>query len=745
MADVFTPFITFGPWSYGLMTPTAPGIPYMTLQPASGSPPAAPVLAGSFAPAFLNTAYSSSLTITGGTAPYTYTLVSGTLPTGLSLAVVGSSLVLSGTPTVGGSYTFAVKVTDNNGTGVDSNIVTTTGMIVNVFAAPTFSAMMGRRNRARTGAILGNYLGPIATYATDLTIVSGNSLGHWQLQNQVINGTNSLTDQAVGLAPMGNPSNNMWDAWPGTSGGTLQNSYSVVVQHTATGQQCTININCDAATTQTWNDRTYNLGNAFVIACEAECRNFGSIGANNYITRNANEGGWLILRDGVYLGSANPTYGFFWIGQGSYAGGSVAFSQGTFSKNAAPDGASIFQETHGDRSSGRIVEGWQGGNYTLVRPETPFGARVTNLQQNIQGLFFAQIEFITPAASGMARYGLGAKTADCVADCCYFHCAPSPTASNKYGFFGTSQNPFPRYQTSLNSYFYDLDEGHHSYFIEPYVAGNIFDKIRADDCNMGVDNSLAAFPVGGTVNGYFGFNISLNNDTAGGAHPDVCQYYVAAFTTVGGTIPGTFELEKNMNLTTSQFCFNGGSAATASLISSLDHNNMSIVGNFPGQHSCVLQATRTDYCNTSLFDLNGADYNPANPPAHTFGSGNVNVTCRDNIAHRFDAPNASGTVVYDQTGANTSSGFNALLTNTNTAYAGYFANPLGAGSGGIVPYTASIHTWQAAWNAGIPLFVPKNALAGAGGLKRADTTGPGALKPGSTASTPIWNDGTTAW
>jgi gliding motility-associated-like protein len=54
-------------------------------------------------------AYSQTLTSSGGTAPYFYSITSGTLPFDLSLTNSG---VLSGTPTVGGSYTFDVKSTD---------------------------------------------------------------------------------------------------------------------------------------------------------------------------------------------------------------------------------------------------------------------------------------------------------------------------------------------------------------------------------------------------------------------------------------------------------------------------------------------------------------------------------------------------------------------------------------------------------------------------------------------------------
>ena len=56
------------------------------------------------------TSFSQTLTSTGGLAPYTYTLQTGTLPPGLSLS---SSGVLSGTPTQRGGYTFSVRSTDS--------------------------------------------------------------------------------------------------------------------------------------------------------------------------------------------------------------------------------------------------------------------------------------------------------------------------------------------------------------------------------------------------------------------------------------------------------------------------------------------------------------------------------------------------------------------------------------------------------------------------------------------------------
>lgn len=57
-------------------------------------------------------AYSTTFAATGGTGPYTWTLNTGTLPTGLTLAPSGT---LSGTPTSAGSFNYTLKATDAYG------------------------------------------------------------------------------------------------------------------------------------------------------------------------------------------------------------------------------------------------------------------------------------------------------------------------------------------------------------------------------------------------------------------------------------------------------------------------------------------------------------------------------------------------------------------------------------------------------------------------------------------------------
>jgi hypothetical protein len=57
----------------------------------------------------VNTAYLYALTAGGGTAPYTWSILTGTLPTGLTLSSTG---VISGTPSASGTFTATAQVQD---------------------------------------------------------------------------------------------------------------------------------------------------------------------------------------------------------------------------------------------------------------------------------------------------------------------------------------------------------------------------------------------------------------------------------------------------------------------------------------------------------------------------------------------------------------------------------------------------------------------------------------------------------
>ncbi|MEV8934780.1 putative Ig domain-containing protein, partial [Klebsiella pneumoniae] len=56
-------------------------------------------------------AYSVSLTASGGTAPYTFAMTGGALPSGLALATNGT---LAGTPTANGSFSVTITASDSS-------------------------------------------------------------------------------------------------------------------------------------------------------------------------------------------------------------------------------------------------------------------------------------------------------------------------------------------------------------------------------------------------------------------------------------------------------------------------------------------------------------------------------------------------------------------------------------------------------------------------------------------------------
>jgi hypothetical protein len=61
----------------------------------------------------VGTAYSQTVSASGGTAPYVFSLSSGTLPSGLSLN--GATGAITGTPTAAGTSTFTITATDASG------------------------------------------------------------------------------------------------------------------------------------------------------------------------------------------------------------------------------------------------------------------------------------------------------------------------------------------------------------------------------------------------------------------------------------------------------------------------------------------------------------------------------------------------------------------------------------------------------------------------------------------------------
>ena len=100
-----------------------------TLSIAVYAPPA--VSSTSLSDGYVGLAYSQTLSSSGGKAPYSWAVTTGSLPAGLTLnAATGA---ITGTPTGTGTSNFIVQLTDAN------NVTTTKSLSINIYAAPTIS------------------------------------------------------------------------------------------------------------------------------------------------------------------------------------------------------------------------------------------------------------------------------------------------------------------------------------------------------------------------------------------------------------------------------------------------------------------------------------------------------------------------------------------------------------------------------------------------------------------------------
>jgi uncharacterized protein (TIGR03437 family) len=97
----------------------------------------------------VNVAYSGTLTASGGTAPYSYTVVGGALPQGLTL---GANGLVSGTPTVAGTFQVTFRVQDAQGNVAQSSI----SISINAFGLriTTLSMPSARQGQPYSASIL---------------------------------------------------------------------------------------------------------------------------------------------------------------------------------------------------------------------------------------------------------------------------------------------------------------------------------------------------------------------------------------------------------------------------------------------------------------------------------------------------------------------------------------------------------------------------------------------------------------
>lgn len=144
-------------------TPTTIGISNFTIQAAdvNGDKTTMSYTLSISAPIIVSTsslpggttgnAYSQTLTATGGTMPYTWSIASGALPAGFSLN--STTGAITGIPTTTGDSTFIVRVKDNN------NVTTTQTLTITVTLSPFIVRNLGDTGSVTVMEIIGNYDG----------------------------------------------------------------------------------------------------------------------------------------------------------------------------------------------------------------------------------------------------------------------------------------------------------------------------------------------------------------------------------------------------------------------------------------------------------------------------------------------------------------------------------------------------------------------------------------------------------
>jgi hypothetical protein len=135
----------------------------------------------------VGSSYSSTVSVTGGNPPYTYTAPATSLPPGLTLAPPGT---LSGTPSTSGTYTFTVTATDSAGVTAPEPFTVTIAAKVVVTATSIPNATVG-----------------VGISPVELTATGGTPPYQWQSANLpaglslALNGTLSGTPTAAGTFP----------------------------------------------------------------------------------------------------------------------------------------------------------------------------------------------------------------------------------------------------------------------------------------------------------------------------------------------------------------------------------------------------------------------------------------------------------------------------------------------------------------------------------------------------------------
>jgi hypothetical protein len=279
----------------------------------------------------VTTGYSQAVSTNGGTPPITFSVTAGALPPGLSL--IGSSGVISGTPTAYGSYTFTVTAVDSSSPqqSVSQQLtIVINNLPLSITTTTLPNAVVGTAYNAPLQATGGT---PPYTW----TVATGSSLPSWL----------TLSGSGTTWALSGTPTATA------SVGFTLTVTDSTVPTHQSVNQAFSFNIAAAAACTDSGSESLLLGQYAFILTGYTESGFLAAIGSftadgTGKITAGVLDSNGTLAQSAA---SIDPTQSFYSVGANHLGCVTIVTSSGTFTTKISVGGISS-----GVATAGRLVE-----------------------------------------------------------------------------------------------------------------------------------------------------------------------------------------------------------------------------------------------------------------------------------------------------------------------------------------------------------------------------------------------------